>query len=97
MDLIKLKESIEQLSKFHQIEILKILKKTNLNMLNENKNGTFVNLTNVDEKTIDNINLYLQYVIKQEKHLNDVELEKDNLTNTYFKDNKDNVSLTLNA
>lgn len=97
MDLIKLKESIEQLSKFHQIEILKILKKTNLNMLNENKNGTFVNLTNVDEKTIGNINLYLQYVIKQEKHLNDVELEKDNLTNTYFKDNKDNVSLTLNA
>lgn len=97
MDLIKLKESIEQLSKFHQIEILKILKKTNLNMLNENKNGTFVNLTNVDEKTIDNINLYLQYVIKQEKHLNDVELEKDNLTNTYFKDNKDNVSLSLNA
>lgn len=97
MDLIKLKESVEQLSKFHQIEILKILKKTNLNMLNENKNGTFVNLTSVDEKTIDNINLYLQYVIKQEKHLNDVELEKDNLTNTYFKDNKDNVSLTLNA
>jgi len=40
---------------------------------------------------------YLKYVNKQEKQLNDIEVQKDELSNTYFKDNKDNSSIQLNA
>ena len=36
-----LKESIEELSKFHQVEILKILKSDDSITINENKNGIF--------------------------------------------------------
>ena len=40
----ELKQKIEALEKFHQIEILQILSK-NLCKLNENKNGIFVNMS----------------------------------------------------
>ena len=42
-DLNRLKERIEKLNKFHQIEILKLLKTNDLCTLNENKNGSFLN------------------------------------------------------
>ena len=92
-----LKENIERLNKFHQIEILKILKEGESCTLNENKNGVFINLTSVSEKTIIQMERYLEYVKKQEEQLNDVEQQKDILSNTFFKDNKDNTNITLNA
>ena len=96
-DLNLLKERIEKLNKFHQIEVLKLLKKDTSCTLNENKNGIFVNLTNVKETLIYELEKYLDYVVEQEKSLGDIEHHKDMLTNTYFKDNKDNSSMTLNA
>ena len=96
-DLNHLKERIEKLNKFHQIEILKLLKKDTTFTLNENKNGIFVNLTNVKDTLVYELEKYLDYVIQQEKQLGDIEHHKDMLTNTYFKDNKDNSSMILNA
>jgi hypothetical protein len=96
-DLNHLKERIEKLNKFHQIEILKLLKKDTTCTLNENKNGIFVNLTNVKDTLVYELEKYLDYVIQQEKQLGDIEHHKDMLTNTYFKDNKDNSSMILNA
>lgn len=96
-NLNNLKENIEKLNKFHQIEILKILKEDESCTLNENKNGVFINLTSVSEKTIIQMERYLEYVKKQEEQLNDVEEKKDILSNTFFKDNKDNANITLNA
>ena len=95
-DLNILKEKIESLDKFHQIEILKILNQENSCILNENNNGVFINLTNINENVIKDIISYLDYVKKQEKQLTDVEVQKDVLTNTFFKDNKDNVVLQTN-
>jgi len=95
-DLNHLKERIEKLNKFHQIEILKLLKKDTTCTLNENKNGIFVNLTNVKDTLVYELEKYLDYVIQQEKQLGDIEHHKDMLTNTYFKDNKDNSSMILN-
>lgn len=97
MNLNLLKEQIEKLNKFHQIEILKLLKNDSSCTLNENKNGVFVNLTNVNADLINKLEKYLDYVIEQEKSLDDIEHHKDMLTNTYFKDNKDNSSMSLNA
>ena len=92
-----LKESIEELSKFHQVEILKILKSDDSITINENKNGIFINMTSLKDLTITQLEDYLKYVNKQEKQLSDIEAQKDELSNTYFKDNKDNSSIQLNA
>jgi ribosomal protein L30/L7E len=97
MNLNLLKEQIEKLNKFHQIEILKLLKNDSSCTLNENKNGVFVNLTNVNADLINKLEKYLDYVVEQEKSLDDIEQHKDMLTNTYFKDNKDNSCMSLNA
>jgi hypothetical protein len=92
-----LKERIEELSKFHQVEILKLLKSDDSITINENKNGIFINMTSLKDSTITQLEDYLKYVNKQEQQLNDIETQKDELSNTYFKDNKDNSSIQLNA
>ena len=61
-----LKENIEVLSFFHQVEVLRILNEKNSSILNENKNGVFINLTSVDNETINKLQTYLKYVSKQE-------------------------------
>ena len=95
--LICLKERLEDLTKFHQIEILKILKGDDTITLNENKNGIFINLTNLTESIVTQLEDYLKYVQTQEKQLNDIENKKDELSNIFFKDNKDNSCISLNA
>ncbi len=98
-DLNCLKESIEGLTKFHQIEILKILKKDTSSTLNENNNGVFVNLTSIQPHIIEDMKKYLSYVSTQEYQLNVVEDKKVVLSTTYFnddKDNKDNNSIYIN-
>jgi uncharacterized membrane protein len=97
INLNSLKEKIEMLSKFHQIEILKILQHDDACTLNENTNGVFVNLTNVKHTVITELVNYLEYVKKQEKQLNDIESQKNALSNTYFKDIKDNHSTMINT
>jgi len=97
INLNNLKEKIELLSKFHQIEILKILRENDKCTLNENANGVFINLTNVNSSVITELVNYLDYVHNQEKQLNDIESQKNILSNTYFKDIKDNNSNMINT
>ena len=101
MSLNLLKENIEALSQFHQIEILKLLKQDDTCTLNENTNGVFINLTNVSENVISKLANYLDYVNEQELQLNEIEQQKSSLSNTFFKDIKDNNlnsnNNTLNA
>ena len=99
-ELNRLKERIEKLNKFHQVEILKLLKTDDMCTLNENKNGIFINLTSLNDKIIYELEKYLEYVQKQESQLSETETQKSILSNTFFKDNKDNkdnTSITLNA
>jgi hypothetical protein len=42
----------------------------------ENKNGTFINLSNIPDDLIGKIESYLQYVNKQEEKINEVEEQK---------------------
>jgi len=77
-----------------------LLKTDDTCRLNENKNGIFINLTSLNDKIIYEIEKYLEYVQKQETQLSETETQKSILTNTFFKDskdNKDNTSITLNA
>jgi|TARA_B110000285_G_scaffold230365_1_gene296835 signal-transduction protein with cAMP-binding, CBS, and nucleotidyltransferase domain len=83
-----LKGRIEKMPVYHQIEILRIFKESDI-LLNENNNGTFINLTELDNSIIDKLDKYISYVNEQETQLNEIENEKDRIQNTFFKDNKD--------
>jgi len=73
-----LKEYIEQMPKYHQTEILRILS-SNTVYLNENNNGTFINLTKLDDKIIQLLDNYVKYVREQQSHISKIENEKDRL------------------
>jgi hypothetical protein len=85
-----IKDKIESMPKFNQIEILRILSKKKEVILNENKYGIHVNLTEVDPYIINELKIYINYVNAQELNLTKMELQKEEFKNIYFaKDNKD--------
>ena len=104
-DLNIVREKIESMPKFNQIEVLRILSRRKNVTLNENKYGIHINLTEVDKSIIDELNVYINYVNAQELNLNEMELQKEEFKNIYFtKDNKDisgknskNVSLATSS
>lgn len=85
-----IREQIENMSKFNQIEILRILTKYKDVIINENKYGIHINLSELSTDIINNIIMYIKYVNNQELYLNNAEKEKEKYKNTFFyKDNKD--------
>lgn len=78
-----IKNKIESMSKYHQIEILRIFNKHNTK-LNENKNGVFINLSYVSENIIEETEKYIKYVEEQEETLITAEYQKDEYKNTMF-------------
>jgi CTP-dependent riboflavin kinase len=84
INISKLKERIESMPKYHQIEILRILNNDNSVKKNENNNGTFVNLTEQNKEVLYNLDKYANYVDDQQKHLNKVETEKERIEKTFF-------------
>jgi hypothetical protein len=91
-DLIFLRDTIEHLSKFNQVEILRILKQHDESVtLNENKYGIHINLSELKKEIIADLKTYIKYVNAQEDNLNEIEKQKESFKNIYFtKDNKDN-------
>jgi len=86
-----LKNTIESFTKYHQIGVLSILKKCDNVAINENNNGTFINLTELNQEAINILEKYITYVLEQKNHLEVVEKEKERIEKTYFnKDSKDN-------
>ena len=91
IELNYIRESIENMNKFNQIEVLRILNKNKDVNLNENKYGVHINLTYLKKDILDELNIYIKYVNKQENALNEIEKQKESFKNIYFtKDNKDN-------
>jgi hypothetical protein len=90
-----IRETIENMNKFNQIEVLRILNRHNDVTLNENKYGVHINLTDLDKNIINELALYIKYVNTQEIALNSIEQQKEDYRNTYFsKDIKDINKLT---
>jgi hypothetical protein len=85
-----MRESIESMDKFNQIEILRILSKRKDITLNENKYGIHINLSELQKDILDELNTYINYVNTQEKTLHNIEQQKQEYKNTFFsKDIKD--------
>ena len=91
MDVDKLKfmrDNIEKLDTNNHIDILRLLVKNDV-FINENKNGVFINLTDLSNDIINDIEKYIDYVMEQKIDLDYIEKQKDVLENKYFKDNKE--------
>ena len=89
-DASTLRDKIEGMGRNQQIEVLRIL--TNANpppAMNENNNGTFVNLTSLSPELLSCLRSYVRYVDEQQDHLQIAEKEMERLDNTYFKCNKE--------
>jgi len=85
-----IRDSIENMNKFNQIEVLRILNNHKDVTINENKYGIHINLSELNKDILDEISSYINYVNKQEVTLHQVEKEKEDYKNTYFtKDIKD--------
>ena len=82
--LASIKQTIEGFTKDQQLQILKILKENNVS-LNENSNGTFINMTALSEDIIEKLNDYIQHISVQESESNINEKLKDTYKENYFK------------
>jgi septum formation inhibitor-activating ATPase MinD len=94
LQLKNLKTQIEQMEHCHQIEVLRICKKNNI-IINENNNGTFINLTEQNSNIIEQLEKFVNYVLEQQEHFNEIESEKDRIQNIFFKDNKENSNIKI--
>ena len=88
-EIINIRDFIENMNKFNQVEILRILYKNKIN-LNENKYGVHINLSELDNYILFELQKFIKYVTAQENTLNDIEQQKESFKNIYFsKDNKE--------
>jgi hypothetical protein len=83
MEVVALKDRIELLPKQYHIEIARIIVNTNT-PFNENQNGIFVNLSNVQPTVMERLVNYLQYVELQERDLRVDETQKNDLKDEFF-------------
>jgi hypothetical protein len=85
-----IRDAVENMNKFNQVEVLRILNNHKDVTINENKYGIHINLSDLKKDLLDELNVYIKYVNTQEVALHQVEKEKETYKNTYFtKDIKD--------
>jgi hypothetical protein len=82
-----LKQKIEQLEKNRQIEVLRIIHSAQSNIINENKNGIYINMSSLTDDIIDNLKTYLTHINTQEKELIINEKIMQDFQNTFFENN----------
>tara|TARA_B110000305_G_C19355964_1_gene596825 strand:+ start:1032 stop:1334 length:303 start_codon:yes stop_codon:yes gene_type:complete len=79
-----IRQIIENMDKYNQIEILKIIYQKKSKCINENKYGIHINMTELSNDIIEKLNEYIKYVNIQEIEINNIEKEKENYINTFF-------------
>ena len=78
-----IKENIENMTKFNQTEILRILQLHKV-ITNENNNGTFINLTELKSEQLEALEKYIEYVNTQQEQLAKIELEQERIEQTFY-------------
>ena len=58
-------------------------------LLNENNNGVFVNISYLDETILSNLVKYIEYVENQTTNIETIENQKNEIETTFFKCNKE--------
>jgi hypothetical protein len=80
-DLDKMTRIIESFSKEEHVHVLKIILEKDGSTVSENSNGTFVQMDEVKQETIDKINKYIDYVLLKECDIKTIEDTKERLKN----------------
>jgi|TARA_B110000971_G_C20003910_1_gene498198 hypothetical protein len=82
--LIELKDNLECFELSNQARALRIIINHSVSY-DENANGVFVNMSNVQSEVIEELQRFVGYVNLQQQFLQDQEKEKDLLRENYFK------------
>ena len=82
--LVELKDQLEGFERSNQARALKILIDNSVSF-DENPNGVFVNMSNIQADVIEQLQKFVGYVKLQQKFLQDQEAEKELLRENYFK------------
>ena len=82
-ELNNIKLIIEKMDKVHHIEILKILLSEENNYINENNNGTFINLSDLKNNSIEKLKEYIIYFNKQQNQLINLEKQKKKIESLF--------------
>lgn len=85
----RIKIRIEKMDKNNQISALFMISKNNKIKYSENNNGTFINLTSIDENMLVKIEEFIEYIELQKCDIEDIENKKQHIENIYFKQNKE--------
>jgi hypothetical protein len=92
IELQYIRNSIESMAKINQVEILRILHKHTNIILNENKYGVHVNLTDLEPYIILELKNYIQYVQEQENNLLYIETQKNNMKLLFTTENSKDMT-----
>jgi hypothetical protein len=90
-DLNVMQEQIEKMSKFNQIEILRILTRNKV-IVNENKNGIHVNMNQLSMELLNELQTYITYVNTQETYLCNMEKQKQEYENLFNSTDSNNTN-----
>lgn len=82
-ELIETRNTIEKLAKVYQLEVLRIFFNHKVYM-NENQNGTLINLMDLQSNVYDDIKSYIDRVKNLELTLDFDEKQKQEYKNAYF-------------
>jgi len=85
----RIKSKIENMDKSNQISALYMLTKNKKIKYSENNNGTFINLTDIEDDMLLKIEDFIEYIELQKYEIDDIEKKKDYIENIYFKQNKE--------
>jgi len=87
----KIKDVVEKYNKQQQLDILKILINDSIN-ISENLNGSFINLTEIQDSTIKKIQEYIDFINLQNIKLNTIESTKKDIETNFFNKKNKNTS-----
>ena len=85
----KIKCRIENMDKNNHISALYMISKNKSIKYSENSNGTFINLTELDNSMLSKIENFIEYIEIQKYDIEDIEKKREQLENIYFKQNKE--------
>lgn len=84
MDITCIRDSIEKMDHHGQLESLRILNNHKEIVLNENKFGVHVNLSEISQSVIEELQKYIEYVTLQERAIVNGETEKERVGADFF-------------
>lgn len=79
----KIADTIKNFSYDEHKEILKIILEQDNIKYSENSNGTFIDMDTINDKIIDKIENYIDYILKKEIDINQREIKMNEIKKTF--------------